>query len=68
MKYANSEVPLRITGRGRQGNLLAKLRWFVEDSQRRWEARTEKLAERKRLLRTANRRWRRTNGLSLRHA
>ena len=68
MRFRNSEVPLKITKRARRGNILTRLRWFVDDSQRRWEARREKLAERKRLLRAANRRYRRSLGFGFKNA
>lgn len=68
MKFTNSNVPL--TPRKDAVNTDNPTKWqlLTEYTTRRWYARREKLAERKRLLRAANRKYRRQMGMSLRTA
>ncbi len=71
MKYTNSTIPLTNSHdclRADAHGDSVKASWYQNYTIVRWIARKRKIAERKRLLRAANRAYRRRNGMTLRYS
>ena len=71
MRYTNSTIPLTNSHdheRAVAEHDTVKASWYANYTIVRWIARKRKLAERKRLLRAANRAYRRRNGMTLRYS